>query len=65
MVCYRKTLLRGGQMTKHVVTAVRTTTYEVEVDADSPASAIEKLDDWISDDFEGFEVAGHWTLEAR
>ncbi len=52
-------------MPKHVVTAVRTTTYEVEVDADSPASAIDKLDDWISDDFEPFEVAGHWTLEAR
>lgn len=52
-------------MPKHAVTAVRTTTYEVEVDADSPASAIDKLDDWISDDFEPFEVAGHWTLEAR
>jgi len=52
-------------MASYVVTAVRTTTYEVEVNADSPASAIEKLDDWISDDFEPFEVAGHWTLEAR
>jgi len=52
-------------MDSYVVTAVRTTTYEVEVNADSPASAIEKLDDWISDDFEPFEVAGHWTLEAR
>lgn len=52
-------------MASYTVTAVRTTTYEVEVNADSPASAIEKLDDWISDDFEPFEVAGHWTLEAR
>lgn len=52
-------------MTKYIVTAVRTTTYEVEVDAESPGAAISQLDDWISDDFEDFEVAGHWTLEAH
>jgi hypothetical protein len=52
-------------MPSYTVTAVRTTTYEVDVKAESPASAIEKLDDWISDDFEKFEVAGHWTLEAH
>jgi hypothetical protein len=51
-------------MHKYTVTAVRTTTYEVEVEAEDPGSAIEKLDDWISDDFEPFEVAGHWQLEA-
>lgn len=51
-------------MPNYTVTAVRTTTYEVEVKAKDPASAIEKLDDWIADDFEKFEVAGHWQLEA-
>jgi hypothetical protein len=52
-------------MASYTVTAVRTTTYEVDVEATDPASAIEKLDDWISDDFEGFEVSGHWQMEAH
>jgi hypothetical protein len=52
-------------MHKHTVTATLTRTYEVEVDATDPASAIEKLDDWISDDFEPFEVNAVWELEAH
>jgi hypothetical protein len=52
-------------MTKHTVRATLTREYEIEVDATDPASAIEKLDDWISDDFEPFEVGAHWQLEAH
>jgi hypothetical protein len=52
-------------MTKHIVRATLTREYEIEVDATDPASAIEKLDDWISDDFEPFEVNAHWQLEAN
>ena len=52
-------------MTKHTVRATLTREYEIEVDAKDPASAIEKLDDWIADDFEPFEVNGKWELEAR
>ena len=52
-------------MDKYTVFATLTKKYEVEVEADDPAQAIEKLDDWIVDDFEPFEVNGKWELEAR
>lgn len=52
-------------MLKYTVTATLTRHYEVEVTAEDPASAIEKLDDWISDDFEPFEVNAQWELEAH
>jgi hypothetical protein len=52
-------------MSKYTVYATLTKQYEVEVDASDPASAIDKLDDWIADDFEPFEVNGKWELEAR
>ena len=54
-----------GLTMKHTVRATLTRNYEIEVDATDPASAIEKLDDWISDDFEPFEVGAHWQLEAN
>jgi len=50
---------------KYTVRATLTREYEIEVDAKDPASAIEKLDDWISDDFEPFEVNAKWELEAH
>jgi hypothetical protein len=51
-------------MAKFTVYATMMKTYEVEVEADSEASAIESLDDWIADDFEDFETGGEWKLEA-
>jgi hypothetical protein len=53
------------ELTKYTVFATLTKEYEVEVEASDPAAAIEKLDDWIADDFEPFEVNGEWKLEAR
>jgi hypothetical protein len=50
---------------KYTVFATLTKEYEIEVDASDPASAIDKLDDWISDDFESFEVNAVWELEAH
>ena len=52
-------------MDKYTVFATLTKEYEVEVKANNPAQAIEKLDDWIADDFEPFQVNGKWELEAR
>lgn len=52
-------------MTTYTVSATLTKSYEIEVEAGDPASAIEKLDDWISDDFEPFEVNAVWELEAH
>lgn len=49
---------------KYTVTAVQTTTYEIEVEATDPAAAIAQLDDWIAEDFEDFKVDGKWELEA-
>lgn len=52
-------------MAKYIVTAVQTKTYEIEVEAADPAAAIASLDDWIEDDFEDYEVAGGWDMEAK
>jgi hypothetical protein len=51
-------------MAKFTVYATMTKTYEVEVEAEDTASAIESLDDWIADDFEEFETGAKWDLEA-
>jgi hypothetical protein len=51
-------------MTKITVRATSIKVYEVEVEAEDEAKAIESLDDWISDDFEGYEVSASWHLEA-
>ena len=50
---------------KYTVTAVQTTTYEIEVEATDPVAAIDLLDDWIAEDFEDFKVDGKWELEAH
>lgn len=52
-------------MLKYTVTATLTRNYEVEVHANDPAQAIEKLDDWMAEDFEPFEVTAKWELEAH
>jgi hypothetical protein len=51
-------------MAKYTVTAVQTTTYEIEVEATDPAAAIDSLYDWIEYDFQDFKVDGKWELEA-
>jgi len=47
------------------VEATLTKNYEVEVEANSPMEAIESLDEWIADDFEGYEVGAKWDFEAK
>ena len=51
-------------MAKIKVYATLTKTYEIEVEADNTASAIESLNDWIADDFEDFETGAEWKMEA-
>jgi hypothetical protein len=51
-------------MAKMVVRATLTKNYEVEVEAKDGMDAIKKLDDWIADDFEDFEVDARWDFEA-
>ena len=50
---------------KYTITATQTKTYEIEVEALDPASAIDSLDEWIEEDFEDFKVDGKWELEAH
>ena len=50
-------------MTKYLITATRTTVYEMEVEADSPQEAHVNLDDWIVDDFESFITNQSWDFE--
>ena len=47
-------------MPKFLVTAIRTTVCEFEVEAESEMKAYDSLDDWISDDFEEFIVDQKW-----
>ena len=56
---------KGIQMNEYTITATLTKTYEIKVKAADPAAAIAMLDDWISDDFEEFETAASWTMEAK
>lgn len=49
---------------KYTVTAVQTKTYEIEIEAEDPASAIASLDDWNEDDFQDFATDGHWEMVA-
>ena len=50
-------------MTKYLITAVRTTTHEIEVEADSPQEAHESLAEWIADDFEPYITQNAWDFE--
>lgn len=49
-------------MAKFIVMATLTKEYEVSVEADDEDDAMKKLDDWIADDFEDFEVNGKWDF---
>jgi phosphotransferase system HPr-like phosphotransfer protein len=51
-------------MAKFIVKATLTKDYEVEVEANDEMDAIKKLDDWIADDFEDYEVGARWDFEA-
>jgi hypothetical protein len=52
-------------MHKHRVFATLTKKYEIDVEADDMVAALAQLDDWISDDFEPFEVDAQWVLETN
>lgn len=49
---------------KFVVKATLTKYYEVPIEAKSEMDAIKKLDDWIADDFEDYEVGARWDFVA-
>lgn len=51
-------------MPKFKIYALRKIWYEVPIEAEDEADAFDKIDDWISDDFEDFEVSGEWEFEA-
>ena len=50
-------------MTKYLVTATRTSVFEVAVEADSPQEAHESLDEWIADDFDTYIQTHKWDFE--
>lgn len=52
-------------MATYKIYATLTREYVVEVgEADSEDDAINKLDDWISDDFEDYEITAKWDFVA-
>jgi phosphotransferase system HPr-like phosphotransfer protein len=51
-------------MASFIVRATRTIVYEIPAEGKDAMDAIKQLDDWISDDFEGYEVSGRWDFEA-
>lgn len=50
---------------RFIVEATLTKNYEVFVEAESEMDAIKKLDDWIADDFEDYEVGARWDFVSR
>ena len=57
-----KTTKKGFNMGKFIVKATLTRNYEIPVEAKNEMDAIKKLDGWISDDFEDFEVTAGWDF---
>lgn len=51
-------------MPKFEVEATLTKRYKIAIDAENASAAIDKLDGWISDDFEGYQIAAEWQFEA-
>lgn len=51
-------------MPKYYLTAIRTTTYEVSLEADSLEEALKAVDDWIADDFEPYQTDNRWSINA-
>ena len=50
-------------MGKYLVTATRTTEYEIEVEAEDEQSALAIFEDWIADDFEEHITQNAWDFE--
>jgi hypothetical protein len=49
---------------KYTITATQTKVYEIEVEAADAGAAIDLLDDWNEDDFQGYIAeGGGWELE--
>lgn len=52
-------------MASFIVKAIRTVEYEIPAEGEDAMDAIKQLDDWIADDFEGYEVGARWDFEAK
>jgi phosphotransferase system HPr-like phosphotransfer protein len=52
-------------MASFIVKATRTVEYEIPAEGEDAMGAIKQLDDWIADDFEGYEVGARWDFEAK
>lgn len=50
-------------MSKFLVTAIRTTVCQFEVEAEDSEAAYDSLDDWIAEDFEQFVVDQKWDFD--
>jgi len=50
---------------KYTVTVTQVKTYELTIDAIDEGAAIDSLDDWIEEDFEEYNIANSWTMEAK
>ena len=49
-------------MPKFTIDATRTHWYTIEVEAEDEEDAYDKLNDWISDDFEPYETNAEWKF---
>ena len=52
-------------MRDYMIRATLTKDYEVPIKAENEWDAIKKLDNWIEEDFEYFEVGARWDFKAR
>lgn len=51
-------------MADYLIKAQLTKWFEIGVVADSESDAIDKVSDWIDDDFDEFNVNAQWDFEA-
>jgi hypothetical protein len=51
------------KMTKYLITATRTSEYEIEVEAEDEEYALAWISDWIADDFEEHITQNAWDFE--
>jgi hypothetical protein len=52
-------------MNKYLVTAVRTTVYQVTVEATDEQDAHASVEDWIDDDFQPFITDNKWYIDVE
>ena len=61
----RNAAQKGEQVNKYLITAVRTTVYQVTVEATDEQNAHASVESWIDDDFQPFIKDNKWYIDVE